>query len=200
MNINRFSYLRFSFNKGQWSLPSQVIFTKTGGEELSVPPLQSCHWNPDCPQIPALPRSRRRGFPYRWHTPLPADGESQWRGRRGRARSFGPGHPELSGGFREAPRERRAHRPQLPLRGRSRKCHVSRLRLRAQRLTGSSGRGLPRSLSAWLLLPIPAFSAPAARHPSLAPQAELWPPADWGECGAMRRAPCAALSLSGFQS
>ena len=94
MNINR-------FNRGQWSLSSQVIFTKTG--ELSVPPLESCHWNPDCPQIPALPRSRRRGFPCRWHTPLPADGESQWRGRRGRARSFGPGHPELSGAFRAAP-------------------------------------------------------------------------------------------------
>lgn len=40
MNINRFSYPRFSLNRGQWSLSSQVIFTKTG--ELSVPPLQSC--------------------------------------------------------------------------------------------------------------------------------------------------------------
>lgn len=49
--------------------------------------------------------------------------------------------------------EKRAYRPRQRRRARSRKCHVSRLRLRGQRLTGTSGRGVFPSLSLGYRLP-----------------------------------------------
>lgn len=76
---------------------------------------------------------------------------------------------------------------------RTRKCHVSRLRLRGRRLTGTSGRGLP-FLAAWLLPSSLAFPAPPALLHILSSQALSWPPVGWGECGARPRACCTALS------
>lgn len=49
--------------------------------------------------------------------------------------------------------EKRAYRSRQRRRARSRKCHVSRLRLRGQRLTGTSGRGVFPSLSLGYRLP-----------------------------------------------
>lgn len=173
------SATRHSLSRGRWRLSSQVIFTKTRGEEMSFPPHESFHWNPDCPHIPAVParwRSSRRGFPYRWHTPLPADGESDVAGEA-ELRPSGRDTRSCQVASGKPCGERRAHLYRRQLQGRSRKCHVSRLRLRGRGLTGSSGQGLPTSLSAWLLPTSRAFSAPPARLPSLRPQTRQSPPA-----------------------
>lgn len=146
------------------------------------PTLQSCHWNPDQSSDPGLAAFTTAGIFVR-HTPLPADGESQWRGRRSMCPS-GRDTRSCQVASQGSPAGEKSHRPQLPLRGRSRKCHVSRLRLRAQRLTGSSGRGSlgPLRLAA---ASHPGVLGPSGPTPEPRPQAELWSP---GGLGRMRRA------------
>lgn len=56
---------------------------------------------------------------------------------------------------------------------RSRKCHVSRLRLRGRRLTDTSGAGLPSLRLAAVFQP--AFPAPPVRLPRLSSQARRGP-------------------------
>lgn len=52
-NGNRFSYQTYNLNRRWWRLSSQIIFTKTQGEELSVPPPRKQLVKPWFPSSPS---------------------------------------------------------------------------------------------------------------------------------------------------
>lgn len=197
-NINRFSYLRFSFNKGQWSLSSQVSSQKLEEKNCqSHPPkLPLKPWLSSDPGLAAFTTVISVMGDTRHFRPISRESVT-WQERPStvlragtiRAVRWAWGSPA---GEKSSPTAAAARpEPEVPR---------PWLRLRAQRPDRQARRGLLGPSPLGCCFPsrrVLGPSGPDTRASAPRPSSGL--PADWGECGAMRRAPCAAL-LSGFQS